>query len=232
MDAALQADDRDSYDEWCLVAKSIALLTRHHPEPAKTKSKRKTAARARPAQANGRISTAYRAGTSKSLKHSQNRQQRIENSTRMRSQFTAHAERRIAQYARRMRQRRSGQQQAAQKPAQLSASLLGREQVSFQSETLPFRDKLGPGPPRRMPDGGIRGETQAETAGRRAMRPLDIFRHAGAKPADFFKQGARAKQIAGAGESFLRHISFIVEGEDLLEGFDRQSCGADRRSGP
>jgi hypothetical protein len=44
MDAALQVDDRDSYDEWCLVAKSIALLTRHHPEPAKTKSKRKTAA--------------------------------------------------------------------------------------------------------------------------------------------------------------------------------------------
>ena len=43
MDAALQADDRDSYDEWCLVAKSIALLTRHHPEPAKTKAKRKTA---------------------------------------------------------------------------------------------------------------------------------------------------------------------------------------------
>jgi hypothetical protein len=43
MDAALQADNRDSYDEWCLVAKSIALLTRHHPEPAKTKAKRKTA---------------------------------------------------------------------------------------------------------------------------------------------------------------------------------------------
>lgn len=46
MDAALRADDRDRYDEWCLVAKAIALLTRHHPEPvkAKTKAKKKPAA--------------------------------------------------------------------------------------------------------------------------------------------------------------------------------------------
>jgi hypothetical protein len=42
MDAALQADDRESYDEWCLVAKAIALLTRHHPEPANAKAKPKT----------------------------------------------------------------------------------------------------------------------------------------------------------------------------------------------
>lgn len=41
MDAALRADDRESYDEWCLVAKAIALLTRHHPEPAKAKPKAK-----------------------------------------------------------------------------------------------------------------------------------------------------------------------------------------------
>ena len=39
MDAALRADDREGYDEWCLVAKAIALLTRHHPEPVKTKAK-------------------------------------------------------------------------------------------------------------------------------------------------------------------------------------------------
>ena len=44
MDAALQADNGESYDEWCLVAKAIALLTRHHPEPVKTKSKRKAPA--------------------------------------------------------------------------------------------------------------------------------------------------------------------------------------------
>lgn len=44
MDAALQADDRDGYDEWCLVAKAIALLTRHHVEPVKTKNKRKAPA--------------------------------------------------------------------------------------------------------------------------------------------------------------------------------------------
>lgn len=50
MDAALQADDRDGYDEWSLVAKAIALLTRHHPEPAtvKAKSKAKTQAAEEP----------------------------------------------------------------------------------------------------------------------------------------------------------------------------------------
>jgi len=45
MDAALQADDREGYDEWGMVAKAIALLTRHHPEPAKAakpKGKSKT----------------------------------------------------------------------------------------------------------------------------------------------------------------------------------------------
>lgn len=41
MDAALQADDREGYDTWCLVGKAIALLTRHHPEPATTKTKPK-----------------------------------------------------------------------------------------------------------------------------------------------------------------------------------------------
>lgn len=41
IDAALQIDDREGYEEWCLVAKAIALLTRHHPEPAKAKPKRK-----------------------------------------------------------------------------------------------------------------------------------------------------------------------------------------------
>lgn len=41
MDAALQTGDGESYDHWCLVAKAIALLTRHHPEPVKTKTKRK-----------------------------------------------------------------------------------------------------------------------------------------------------------------------------------------------
>lgn len=42
MDAALQADDREGYDEWGMVAKAIALLTRHHPEPVKTKAKPKS----------------------------------------------------------------------------------------------------------------------------------------------------------------------------------------------
>lgn len=41
MDAALRADDREGYDEWCLVGKAIALLTRHHPEPVKAKTRPK-----------------------------------------------------------------------------------------------------------------------------------------------------------------------------------------------
>lgn len=44
MDAALLADDREGFDEWCLVAKAIALLTRHNPEPAPAKRKPKVAA--------------------------------------------------------------------------------------------------------------------------------------------------------------------------------------------
>ena len=43
MDAALQADDRESYDEWRLIAKAIALLTRHNPEPVRAKGKPKAA---------------------------------------------------------------------------------------------------------------------------------------------------------------------------------------------
>jgi hypothetical protein len=43
MDAALQADDRESYEEWRLVAKTIALLTRHNPEPVPAKTKPKAA---------------------------------------------------------------------------------------------------------------------------------------------------------------------------------------------
>lgn len=41
MDAALQTGDGESYDHWCLVAKAVALLTRHHPEPVKAKAKPK-----------------------------------------------------------------------------------------------------------------------------------------------------------------------------------------------
>lgn len=52
MDAALLANDRDGYEEWRLVAKAIALMTRQNQDADATKPKHDTEKAAEPAPPN------------------------------------------------------------------------------------------------------------------------------------------------------------------------------------
>jgi hypothetical protein len=128
---------------------------------------------------------------------------------------------RAANHGNPMCQRRCPDNDGIGDPAEAPPRPLSRQTNCLRQDAVPLPPELSPLASRRMKDNGLLGVAEPVAECVRATAPIDVFRDAGAEPADTAEYFFRHEQVSRTRKAILFDVLLEVEGKHGLDGFRR-----------